>query len=447
MLIRITYFCLLISLHWGYWKSLARLRHTPLPLTPILGWMVGLGYFLLAPLTLLVINGGYVIPAIYQANTRYSTVDLSSGRYVFPMLVIWAGLIFSFSLIATLVPRTEGNSGNPPLVLNHRSLKKIVFLTFGLALVDYVVTIWMAGGIQSFVISHWYLRQEELFSRFGDSYAFYAYLSQANHTIFVGAAGLYSAALLQRKEWDWRFTVLLIFALPLQMVMTGNRILIASYGLAFLTSCWVYGRRKLIFLLVFLAPGILIFFSAWAHVRGNLSNISETTTNYIEEDLGNRTMATLMDATEGPSAMQLLHVINDFGYDFKYLYGLSYAKAVLFIVPRSVYPYKSPNFPVLLAQLYEPGEVTSLGGTQLAELYGNFGVVSMILLPIITFLLLALSEKISRRTGDRILLSAILFVLCIWFARSSFEDNFITFLFVLLLMQGLRLRRGLCLVP
>jgi oligosaccharide repeat unit polymerase len=408
--------------------------------------MVGLGYFLLAPLSLLVLNGGYSIPMVYNTSSRYSNVDLSGGEYLVPMLVIWGSLLLTFGLIIALTPPAGPNSA-PGLHLNEQKLKRIILLTFGIAIADYAIMIWVAGGIESFLISHWYLRQEELFTRFADRYVLYTYLSQANHVIFVGAAALYTASLLQRNKWDWRFGGLLVFALILQMVMTGNRIFIASYGLAFLTSCWIYERKKLILVLVVLLPGVLLFFSAWAHLRGNLSVLSENIPTFLEEELGNRTVATLMDTTEGPSVMQLLHVINDFGYDFDYLYGSTYAKAILFAVPRSIYPSKSSNFPVILARLYEPGEVTSLGGTQLAELYGNFGIFSMLLLPMITFLILWISERMARQIERPILLSAILFLLCIWFARSSFEDNFITFLFVLLLMQGLRLRGGLCLAP
>ena len=54
---------MIISLHWSYWKAISRLRWKRLALTPALGWMAGLGYFLLAPLTLLVLNGGFTQPA------------------------------------------------------------------------------------------------------------------------------------------------------------------------------------------------------------------------------------------------------------------------------------------------------------------------------------------------------------------------------------------------
>ena len=56
---RVIYLFFLFTLFWSYWKALVRLRHKQFPLTPILGWMVGIGYFMLAPLTVLVFNGGY----------------------------------------------------------------------------------------------------------------------------------------------------------------------------------------------------------------------------------------------------------------------------------------------------------------------------------------------------------------------------------------------------
>jgi hypothetical protein len=163
----------------------------------------------------------------------------------------------------------------------------------------------------------------------------------------------------------------------------------------------------------------------------------------VEQDLSSRVMTTLMDTTEGTSVMQLLHMVNDFGTKFDYLYGLSYTKAVTFILPRSVYPSKPQNFPVLMAQFYEPGEETSLGGTQLAELYANCGVLSVALLPAITVVILLFSEKLTRKIDKHMLLSAVLFLLFIWYARSSFEDNFITFMCAQFLIWSLKLERRL----
>jgi oligosaccharide repeat unit polymerase len=408
-----------------------------------MGWMAGLGYFFLAPLTLLVLNGGYAVPAFYQANDSYSSVNLSDSTYFLPMMVIWLAAFFTFGAVIVLTPRYQNDRDDPPPPLNEGKLKQVMLLTWGIALLDYGITIWLSGGLAAFLVTHWYLRQTEFFTRFGEQYVLYAQLTQANFVVFTAAAALYTARTLERRKFNWRFGALIAFALVVQMVMSGNRIFIALYGLSFLVSCWVYRRKRVIFALVALSPVVFLFFSVWASVRANLSALSEKLPAYVEQDLSSRVMTTLMDTTEGTSVMQLLHMVNDFGTKFDYLYGLSYTKAVTFILPRSVYPSKPQNFPVLMAQFYEPGEETSLGGTQLAELYANCGVLSVALLPAITVVILLFSEKLTRKIDKHMLLSAVLFLLFIWYARSSFEDNFITFMCAQFLIWSLKLERRL----
>lgn len=431
---RVVYFLFFVSLCWSYWKALARLRGQIRPLSPIFGWMVGLGFFTLIPLGLLVANGGYKIPALYQANDSYSSVDLTSARFLIPMIVIWLALLFSFQVVMIMTRKRVPIEIDQELT--GKALQKVLFVTFGLALLDYAFEIRSLGGLEAFLISHWYYRQEEMFARFGDAYVLYAHLSLANHIVFTAAAALHTANQLKDRKINWGFSALIIIALLLQMIMSGNRIFIALYGLAFLLSCWIYRRKKILWALAVVSPAVLLIFSAWASLRHNLGTIAEDAPTYLQSDFENQVMATLMDSTEGVSIMQLIHTIDDFGRKFDYFYGLSYSKAVTFLVPRSLYPNKPENFPVLIARLYEPGELTSLGTTQLGELYANFGGLSVLLLPIMTALTLFLSR--TRTIRNHVLMSAALFLLFIWCTLTSFEDNFITFLCVLLLIYVLR---------
>jgi len=444
-MLRIFYFALLIPLLWSYWKVLRKLREERLALTPILGWMAGLGFFLVAPLVLLVVNGGYTIPPFYEANSSYASVDLSDGRYFLPVLVIWLALFFSFRAVLLFTPEPKTDGGKLDVPINAQKLKRVLLFTFGLSFLDHAATIWRLGGVEAFLISRWYLRQEDLFARFGDAFVLYNWVSLANQILFSGTAALYTARQLKRRKMEWRWTALIAFALLLQMVMSGNRIFVALYGLSFLTSCWFYRQKKLIATMLAVSPAILLLFSAWSYFRHDLSTISEDIPTYVEGDLGNRVMTTLMDTTEGANVLLLLHIVNDFGGKFDYFDGLSYSKAITFVLPRRLYPDKPENFPTLIAKLYEPGEVTSLNTTQLGELYANFGALSVLLLPFITVLILLLSQRLAQKIEKHPLLSAMLFVLLIWFSRSSFADNFVSFLFVLLLIWGLKLERGLCL--
>jgi hypothetical protein len=440
---RLLYFPLLAVLLWTYWRALSRARDERTPFTPLVGWLVGLGYFVIAPLTILVLHGGYKIPEFYQANERYASVNLSDSRYIIPMLVIWLALFLAFQAVAMLRPMKKRSWIASDLPLNEQKLKRVVLLTGGLSVLDWVFTIWRSGGIESFLISHWYLRDVESFAKFGDLFVLYAQLSLANKIVFTAAAALFTARQLQSRKLEWRFFMLIALGLVLQMAMSGNRIFIALYGLSFLTACWIYQRKRLMASILLLAPAIFLVFSAWAYFRHDLSSVAVDLPGYVEREIDSQVMTTLMDSTEGASVMQLMHMVNDFGDKFNYFYGSTYSKAVTFMVPRALYPNKPENYPVQIAKLYEPGEVTSLGTTQLGELYANFGAFAVLLLPLFTIMILFLSAQLTRKIENHVLLLAILFLLLIWFARTSFEDNFVTFLFSMLLVWGLRLQWGL----
>ncbi len=442
-MIKIVYVVFLATLFRSYWKALSSLRSEPISLSPILGWMAGLGYFVLAPLTLLVINGGYTIPAAYGANDRYSSVDLSSGKYFIPMVVVWLALWLTFEVVGAFAARRAStNSFN--FCVNPIKIKKILLASFILAMCDYGIQIWVSGGLAAFLVSHWYLRQTDMIERAGDAWVLYTRFSGANQIVFTAAAAVYASYQLWRRKLEWGISILIALALLIQMVMSGNRIYVALFGLAFLTSCWYFRRKKLITVLLLASPVIFLLFSAWTYLRGNLSTISDTLPTYIEADRGNRFVTTLFDTTEATSVMLFLHVVNDFGGRFNYMDGVTYSKSLTFILPRKLYPAKSENFPVLLADLYEPGELTSLGATQLGELYANFGPASILLLPFMTILIQLLSRKLGGTIENHLLLSATLFLLLIWAALASFEDSFITFFFAAILIWGLRLERGLC---
>ena len=164
---------------------------------------------------------------------------------------------------------------------------------------------------------------------------------------------------------------------------------------------------------------------------------------YVDADMGNRTATVLMDAIDGIDTVFLFHIINDFGSKYRFLYGASYARALFFMVPRRLYPNKPTGFALQLAEIYEPGETTSFAATQLGELYANFGPASILLLPLLTAGILFFSEWLTQRISKHALTAAVVFLLLIWSARSTLEDNFITFLVATALIQLFRFDRAL----
>ena len=75
-------------------------------------------------------------------------------------------------------------------------------------------------------------------------------------------------------------------------------------------------------------------------------------------------------------------------------------------------------------------------------MYANFGPASILLLPGLTLAILLLSNHLRQGAQHHPLIFTEMFLLLIWSARSTLEDQFITFVFAFLLTCGLRLERG-----
>jgi hypothetical protein len=127
-------------------------------------------------------------------------------------------------------------------------------------------------------------------------------------------------------------------------------------------------------------------------------------------DVERRAVVVVMDGVDGAGVALLFAVIRDFGNSQLFLYGQSYWRSLMFFVPRSIYPDKPPNFPVVLASIYAPGETTSLSATVLGELYANFSLVGVALLPLITFGLVRASYAMGKTNRGRVLSRAVGFV-------------------------------------
>ncbi len=441
---RIVYFFFVATLVWSFWKAIVKLRERHAALTPILGWVIGLAFFNLAPLTVMVFNGGYEYPAFYGFNNSWSRVDLSDARYFIATLVIWMSLLFSFVAVILFTPDSNEKRKRSEIFFNESKLRKVVLISAGFTLFDYVLTIWMVGGLQAFLVSHWYNRGTEFVARLGDLWVIYSWVSMGNLTVFTTAAALYTHSEVRRGKLDWRFSLLILLVFLLHITLMGDRILLALYLLSFVASCWIHRRKKWIAVLLMIAPALALIFSAWAYFRNDLPNIGENIPTYVDADLGNRAVTSMMDGFAGGGTMILFHIIDEVGDKYEYMYGASYARALYFLVPRRLYPEKPPSFVEQLAAIYEPGEITSINSTELGELYANFGVLSVLLLPLITIVILLFSEKFTKEFEKHVLLSGMLFLLSIWFALTTFSDIMHIFLFSVLLVWGLRFERGLC---
>src|SRR4029077_5836409 len=132
----------------------------------------------------------------------------------------------------------------PNDAISRPRLERVILFLIGCTFLEWVATIWMNGGIEQFLISHWYHRQDALIERFGVGYIIYMHAASSLQTLLTGAAALYTAAGLKNRDTGWKFTSLIVFTLVVGMMLHGNRIFFAVYLLALLVSCWLYERKK-----------------------------------------------------------------------------------------------------------------------------------------------------------------------------------------------------------
>jgi|GEM_PF-1888193 hypothetical protein len=438
------YLFLLAILLATYGFALTSVKRRSDGLTPLLGWLMGLGFFLLGPLTLLTLHGGYEMPPSEGITEAWTKINLANPVFFRPYLVIW----LSMMLICTTVFLAGGAVGSQPAptqFISYRKLERVILLTMAISIAGWVTLVWLVGGVAEFVVSHWYLRAETMAESLGGYFTLYARILLANQLLFTGAAALHTGLGLRDRRIRWRMTSLILLFLLIEMVMSGNRIFIAFYLLALVASSWLNGRRKLIAAVLVSSPLLVLVFSAWGAVRHDLSTIPDSVTaSVIEADVGDRALYSLMHATEGGAVMLLMHIVNDFGGKFDYLHGSTYGRLLTCWVPRSVYPSRPLDFTNQAATFYMPGETTSLCATALGEAYANFGPLSIFVLPLFTWGVVKYTNVLAGGASGRPLMSAVSFVILIWFARCTFAENVINLLGAATLIWALKLETELC---
>lgn len=414
-------------------------------LNPLLGWLVGLAFFLLVPLTIMVFNGGFVLPPKLDVGQAWSTIDLTTTKFLLPYLVVWTSLMTSCMAVFFFLPYISPAHGERSM-FTRSALQRVMLTSIALSVVDWAFMIHLVGGVDVFLVSHWYQRNEDLVSQYGDFFVLLEHLSLVNQIVFTSCALLYASLGLKQRNTKWAFTALIFLFFLLEIAMSGNRIFFACYLLGLITAGWIYGRRKLLIGIFVLSPVIIVLFSLWASVRRDLSAIPESLDTAIQEESGAHPMKSIMnatmDATEGIDTLLLMHISNDFGLRVPYLYGMSYSRVITSPVPRFLYPHKPRSFTEFLASVYLPREETSLNATALGEMYANFGPFTILLFPLLSLSMVFLTAWAAKKQARHGLLLPLLFVLAIWAARSSIADSVVMLLLAYFLIFVLRFEKN-----
>jgi len=414
--------------------------------TPIMGWVVGLAYFILLPLILLIVNGGFVIPESHQVLGYWGEVDLSRTVYLYSVAVTCASLALAFLSVYFLTKMQKRRFLLANLLqIKYSKLNRILWICSTLMVLEWVYNVASTGGIHNYFQEHWYSRHEASIKNYAEAYVFLLYVSVVNQVVFTAATGILIVGRINRRHNKNIALTIGLTLMVLNMIYTGNRIFIALLILYVVASLIVYRRWHYLLLIALMAPVAIGLLSMWAYVRGDLTNIASAVETYQEHTVveNNVVMRMLVETTEGTNVMLLLHIINDYGTKYEFLNGSTYSKALTFMVPRSLYPDKPESFSVIAAKTYEPDAATSLSSTAMGEMYANFGLFMIVLLPIMTIVIVFISHRVTDKLHKNYILSSIMFFMFAWMARSEFASNFIFILFAMIFIRGLSLEKGL----
>lgn len=415
-------------------------------LSPLTGWMVGLSFFVVLPLVIIVLNGGYSVPSYYGVTGNWGSLDLSDSRYLLPYFFVWTNLILVALTAGFLgIRRAATAQLYAQFAIKDSALKWAVLACAALTVLDLSVNIYLRGGIFNYFVLNWYTRSADSLAAFGDAYVLYLFLTLGLQLTLTATACLCIVRKMHSGKGGWLLSASL-GTMTLNMVASGNRIFFALLLLFFGAQCIYERRYRAIVKTAFMAPILVVAFAVWAQVRGSLADPIAALNQHIESATayeGNYFLNRLLDATEGTNIIFLLNITKDYGERYQYLAGLTILKAVTFWVPRSIYPEKPDSFPVITARLYEPGEETSISSTVIGELYANFGYFTIVLMPFLTAVIFAVDCWISRRLTRNLLLCTALFLIFAWMARATFSDNLVMLGFAVFLIWALRLQSGL----
>ena len=231
--------------------------------------------------------------------------------------------------------------------------------------------------------------------------------------------------------------VLIAFVLA-DMILSGNRVY------AFVTGGMIvlnYFKRFPVTVLKYAAislPTVFVlgyFGSIYRHMRGPLFEEGFPGVKRFWEVLVyaiNHEPPDLYDFLSGVSESVNVNVIYGiFNLYEDFLYGSTYLKTLLFSIPRSVWPEKPISITNIAGQFFES---VSLVTTMIGEMYMNFALAGVLLLPFI----LIFTEYFLKYifTPFRGSLGAILFFAGLLLFRMPYSDTILVLLIVYLILRA-----------
>ncbi len=432
---------LLFIVVWGVYLSSCWIHIRRRELTMRMGLNFGIIHMVLVPFSVFAVQGGLagdpggLVPAVsWSAN----------GRTVLKILGM-VGIYGGWDLICNVLPQKPPLPSNVEpsvwdLLPKFRPIHLVaVFITVSVAL--FVVTGVSSGG-------HWADAKSEFLITLGTpALLLMAFHGAVRLAALIALAGLY---MHDRVTPKW-FLGWLGAICAVDLYTTGNRIFTLQVLVVIAALFLVRRQWFLLSMLGLAAIPLGVFMAMFALIRTymhrwsggfELGNATAAlgegyveAKEYFLPDLG--VSEFLLGISEGINVNVLIVVVEEFHRNVGMLKGTGILRGFVFWVPRSIWPGKPENLPVLIGQHLMGGEKVSMGATIFGEFWANFGFLGVFAIPVVLYLINLAFIKLIRDTTMR---SIAVFLFGYTVVRMPVSDLAVLFLFVVVVLNMTHLR-------
>jgi|APSaa5957512535_1039671.scaffolds.fasta_scaffold19189_2 oligosaccharide repeat unit polymerase len=401
-------------------------------INPIFTCFLGITYFIFYPYFILVLNNGYTSPSYFGIMGYWGDIDINiMSLYPFVFLFIFLFVFYSLIILnKKSILLLDGLIFSKLLKFNINCLKRILnkLIIFSIFILIYFVI--DAGGIEAYLSQSFHSRQEHIADNSEILYLLIQNTNKAFQVLIVSISILYVNVLYAKDISNKKYIFFLLGYQLIGMIGSGNRIYFVILILMILSILIMYKDKKNLIKVFFVLPIFISGLIIWTSIRSNIFDSLDRITSLLESIDPNPIVTALLNMAEGMNVIVLLHIIEDFGVKYDFLYGLNYIKLFIIYIPRSFLPEKPIDFTSYAAKLYEPASIGfSLNSTFLGEMYANIGDILILFLPLFFILFIKLSFKVAKLN---IIILYILSFSTFWMIRVTFVETIISIIFSIL---------------
>lgn len=387
------------------------------------GLSFALLFFVFIPVWIMIFSGVILLSKKDFSYTTINDVVLKSNIDISIIL-----LSFIFSIIIYLY-------------MPQKNINKHAISNFFKPSINYYLIIYVLGMLIVFIGSglldggNWYQNRHHFFKSSGAFAVLVAFIINSAKVLVI------SSMVYKWLKGEWKFFKFLIFVVSfsfLDMFFSGNRIYLFCTAIVIGLLLFKKYPKKTILFFPFIVPCVAIlgyFASIFRHMRGPLFAEGLPTWNIFRASLKRAMMLEPPNFTSfflGISESVNVNVMYDlFSRYNDFLYGATYLKPFVFYLPRSMWESKPKSITVITADFLGG---SSLVTTIMGEMYMNFYFFGIIFLPIFLWYTDILLSKTLKKYGK--MSDVVMFFFGILIFRMPFSDEFLVFVFLLIILRA-----------